>query len=172
MENAGTLQMIAELAIGVLGFSGVVAVLGRRGAGEWAPVDRFRFLNMVHTAAIVLALAVLPFPFHSAGFGSEALWGWCSGVAEVLLLFMTAATRILAPAPEGAFTGPGTSRLALAYAVPANLGALFLFGLNALGIGLARSPTPYLVGVLLLFGTTVILFIRLLHTAMDSGRTS
>jgi hypothetical protein len=170
MENAETLRLVAELAIGVLGFSGVVAVLGRRGAGEWAPIDRFRFLIMVHTAALVLALAVLPFPFHSAGFVGGAIWGWCSGVAVTLLVFMFVAGRAVDPAPKGAFTAPGVSRIARAYAVPAPFVALCVFGMNAIGIGLARSATPYLVGVLLLLGVTVVLFIRLLHTAMGPRR--
>jgi hypothetical protein len=170
MENAETLRLVAELAIGVLGFSGVVAVLGRRGAGEWAPIDRVRFLTMVHAAALVLTLALLPFPFHSAGLASEVIWGWCSALAAVLSVFMFAARRIGDPPPKGYLTAPGTSRLALAYAVPAPFVALALFGMNAAGIGLARSATPYLVGVLLILGSTVVLFIRLLHTAMGPRR--
>jgi hypothetical protein len=166
MENAETLRLVAELAIGVLGFSGVVAVLGRRGAGEWAPIDRLRFLTMVHSAAIVLVLAVLPFPFHSAGFVDEAIWGWCSGIAAILLVLMFVAGRVVNPPPKGAFTAPGTSRLARAYAVPAPFVALSVFGINAIGIGFARSETPYLVAVLILFGVPVVLFIRLLHTAI------
>ena len=121
---------------------------------------------MIQTTAIVLVLAVLPFPFHSAGFASEAIWGWCSGVGAVLLGFQFVAQRIVESTPEGMFTDPATSRLALAYVVPAPPGALFLFGLNATGIGLERSATPYLVAVLLIFGVPVILFIRLLYTAI------
>jgi hypothetical protein len=170
MRNAETLRLVAELAIGVLGFSGVVAVLGRRGAGDWEPIDRFRFVSMVHIGALVLALAVLPFPFYSAGFADEAIWGWCSGLAASLQVFMLAAQRVVAPPPKGMLTAPGTSRIATAYAVPAGFVALLLFVANAIGIGVARSATPYLVGVLLLFGTTVVLFIRLLHTAMGPRR--
>jgi hypothetical protein len=40
MEYAGILQLLAELASGVLGFSGVVAVLGRRSAGPLGCHDR------------------------------------------------------------------------------------------------------------------------------------
>ena len=35
MEVVGTLELLAELSIAVLGFSGVVAVLGRRASGDW-----------------------------------------------------------------------------------------------------------------------------------------
>ena len=172
MENAGVLQLLAELALGVLGFSGVVAVLGRRSAGEWAPIDRVRFFTMISLAGLVLLLALLPFPFHSAGFASQPIWGWCSGVGAILLVCNGVATRIFYPAPTGVFTDPGTSRLATAYIAPAIIGALFLFAMNATGIGLEHSATPYLVAVLLTFGVPVLLFIRLLYTAIGPGRAA
>jgi hypothetical protein len=168
MENAEILQLVAELALGVLGFSGVVAVLGRRGAGEWAPVDRVRFFGMVRITAIVLVLAVSPFPLYSAGLASEAIWGWCSGLGAVLLVLSVVAARLLEQAPKGLFTDPGTSKLALAYVAFAYFSAFLTFGLNAIGIGLQQSATPYLVAVLLTFGIPLVLFIRLLHTAIGS----
>ena len=125
---------------------------------------------MVHTAAIVLVLAVLPFPFHSAGFVGEAIWGWCSGIGAVLMLVGGVAVSMSRRVPKGTFGDPGTSRLAAAYASVALLGALVLFAVNATGIGLERSPTPYLVAVLLLFGLPVVLFIRLLDTAIGPRR--
>ena len=170
MENAGILQLLAELALGVLGFSGIVAVLGHRSAGEWAPIDRVRFFTMISLAGLVLLLAVLPFPFHSAGFASQPIWGWCSGVGAILLLCNGVATHIVYPPPKGAFTDPGTSRLATVYIASAIFGALILFAMNATGIGLEHSATPYLVAVLLLFGVPVLLFIRLLYTAIGPGR--
>jgi hypothetical protein len=170
MENAGILQLLAELALGVLGFSGVVAVLGHRSAGEWAPIDRFRFFTMIRVTALVLLLAVLPFPFHSAGFASQPIWGWCSGVGAILLVCNGVAMRLVDRPPKGTFTDPKTSRLATAYVVTAIIGAPILFAMNATGIGLDHSATPYLVAVLLTFGVPVVLFIRLLYTAIGPGR--
>ena len=44
--------------------------------------------------AVVLVLALLPFPLHSAGFPGEVVWGWSSGIGAVLL----AATYAAGPA--------------------------------------------------------------------------
>ena len=172
MENSETLHTVAELAVGVLGFSGIVAFLGRRSAGEWAPVDRFRFLNMIHNAALVLVLSLIPFAFHSADFSPEATWAWCSGIGALLWIFMVGASLVLVPPPQGAFVDSGTSKIAVAYSFPASFVAAALLLSNATGIGLSRSATPYLVSTLLLFGVTVVLFIRLLHTALDSRRAA
>jgi hypothetical protein len=172
MQNSGILQLLAELALGVLGFSGVVAVLGRRSEGEWTPVDRVRFFGMVRVTALVLVLAVLPFPFYSASFASEAIWAWCSAIAVVICVLVQVGAQISERAPKGIFTAPGTSRLATAYAGLAYLGSLLLFGMNATGIGLERSATPYLVALLLIFGIPVVLFIRLLHSALGPERAA
>ena len=58
MEVAGILQLLAELSIGVLGFSGVVAVLGRRASGEWTDLDRIRFRVMIRIETATYALSV------------------------------------------------------------------------------------------------------------------
>ena len=120
----------------------------------------------------VLVFAVLPFPFHSAGFTGEAIWGWCSAIAASSVVLNLVVAFI-----DGMFSGsvisaPGTSRLAIAYLFVSIPTALALFAMNATGIGVERTFTPYLVATLLFFGVPVVLFIRLLHSAIESGRSS
>jgi hypothetical protein len=170
MEYAGILQLLAELAISVLGFSGVVAVLGRRSAGEWTLVDRVRFFTMVRLTVSVLILAVLPFPLHSAGLVGETIWGWCSGIAALVVVLNLVVAFIDNAFARSVLNDRGTSRLAIAYIFISASTAVALFAVNATGIGLERSFTPYLVATLLLFGAPVVLFIRLLHSAIGPGR--
>jgi hypothetical protein len=172
MEYAGILELLAELAISVLGFSGVVAVLGRRSAGEWTLVDRVRFFTMVRLTVSVLILAVLPFPLHSAGLAAETIWGWCSGIASLIVVLNLVVAFIDNAFARSVLSDPGTSRLATAYIFISASTAVALFAVNATGIGLERSFTPYLVATLLLFGSPVVLFIRLLHSAIGPGRAA
>ncbi len=172
MDYAGILQLLADLSVGVLGFSGVVAVLGRRGAGEWTLVDRVRFFTMVRLTVSVLILAVLPFPFHSAGLTGETIWGWCSGIAALIMVLNLVVAFIDNAFSRSVLSDPGTSRLASAYIFITAPTAIALFATNATGIGLERSFTPYLVATLLLFGAPVVLFIRLLHSAIGPGRAA
>jgi hypothetical protein len=172
MDYAATLQLLAELAVAVLGFSGVVAVLGRRSAGEWTRLDRMRFFAMVRLTVIVLVLAVLPLPFHFAGLSGEATWGWCSGIAAVGVILNLAVASLDGALSKAVLTAQETSRLGFAYTLTASFFALALFAANATGIGLARSFTPYLVATLLLFGAPVVLFIRLLHSAIGPERAA
>ena len=172
MDHAGILQLLAELAVAVLGFSGVVAVLGRRSSGEWTLVDRVRFFTMVRLTVSVLIFALLPFPLHSAGLTGETIWGWCSGIAALIVVLNLIVAFIDNAFARSVLTEPGTSRLAIAYIFISAPTAAALFAMNATGIGLQRSFTPYLVGTLLLFGAPVVLFIRLLHSAIGPGRAA
>ncbi len=65
MEASDELLTIAELAVGLAGFSGVVVVF--RGQGGLRLVDRFRFLSVLSQALTVLVLAFVPFGFRHGG---------------------------------------------------------------------------------------------------------
>ena len=172
MEGSEILQLLAELAIGVLGFSGVVAVLGRRSAGEWSRVDRSRFLWMIWATALVLASSLIPFLLHHGGIGGPALWGWCSAIAAAAWTLVPAAGLwigwLFFPNPST----PGVSKLAVAYVWPSMVATPLLLALNALAIGFDRTFAPYLAALLLAFGSPVILFIRLLYSAMGPPRAA
>lgn len=49
---------IAEIAVALIGFSGIVTVLGRRGKGEWQAEERVRLLALTEPSAVALAGAL------------------------------------------------------------------------------------------------------------------
>jgi hypothetical protein len=169
LQGASTLELVAELAVTVLGFSGVVAVLGRRASGDWTRLDRTRFRNMISTAAIALVLSLIPLSIQDAGFDDSMIWGWSSGVGAVLhvVVFVPQLRALLHASP---WSNPEVSKPAFLYVAFVWLGVPILLGLNATGIGFARTFTPYLSACLLLFGTSVVLFIRLLEAEVGAGR--
>jgi hypothetical protein len=172
VEIAGTLELLAELAIAVLGFSGVVAVLGRRASGDWTDVDRLRFGAMVRIAALVLVLSLLPSPFRSAGLSESSLWAWCSGIGTalcVLLVVLNYEARKRVHLPFG-WSDSTISKAALIYVLVAVIVAPLLLGLNAIGVAFERDPTAYLVALLLLFVASVVYFLRLLEASIAESR--
>jgi hypothetical protein len=171
MEGADTLQLLAELSIGVLGFSGVVAVLGRRGLGEWTDLDRVRFRIMVRIAAIVLVLSLLPFPFRSAGLGASSVWSWASGSGALLFaLFLVSYLQDVDRRRAHLWSNPAVSKFAHIYALCTAVAAPLLLSLNAIGVIFERTATPYLTASLLLFGVAVVSFLRLLETEVGAAR--
>jgi hypothetical protein len=61
MDHEDILLTLAEVSVALAGFSGVVAVFGRRDPGTWSFADRFRFFALVHTSLSSLLLCILPF---------------------------------------------------------------------------------------------------------------
>jgi hypothetical protein len=73
------LLTVAEVALGLAGFSGVVAVFGRPGGG-WADADRFRLTVLLNTSISALLLALVGVGLALAGLGNDALAGVSSGL--------------------------------------------------------------------------------------------
>ena len=174
MQGVGTLELIAELAVALLGFSGVVAVLGRRASGEWSAVDSQRFSGMITQSVTVLAMTLIPLPFYYAGFDSHELWGWASAICAVLSILVTLTSQ----ASQGSFRpsilrpmwqDETVNRPALLYLVFVYWVAPAILLLNSFGLVFDRTFTPFLVAVLLHFAIPVILFVRLLGTSLLGG---
>jgi hypothetical protein len=60
-----------EVAIGIAGFSGIVAAVGRRGAGHWSAADQLRLRILLTASGAALIFAFLPFVL--VGFVEDAL---------------------------------------------------------------------------------------------------
>jgi hypothetical protein len=78
MGVSDELLTIAELAIGIAGFSGVIAAFLQRGGLH--PFDRFRFVNLFATAFIALVLAFVPLLLEDIVPSANELWRISSGI--------------------------------------------------------------------------------------------
>jgi hypothetical protein len=169
LETWGSLALVAELSVAVLGFSGVVAVLGRRASGDWAKLDRERFHGMVDCAVLALALSLLPLAFRAASFSEAMVWGWGSAIG-VIVCALLIVPRVRTLASPSMWSDPAVSKPSLVYGICALIAAPLLLALNAAGIVFAQTSTPYLVACLLVFGFAVILFVRLLRAEIAARR--
>ena len=79
----------AEIAIGLAGFSGIVAAFSRM-----RPEDRVRFLMLVGGSFFVIVVAFVPFLLELGGLAEPSVWRGSSGIW--LLGFATALPMIRA----------------------------------------------------------------------------
>jgi len=79
MAWESALDSVIEVAIALVGFSGIVAAVGRRGAGHWSPVDQLRLRVLLTGAGAALAFAFLPFLLIDV-IDASLVWRSCSGV--------------------------------------------------------------------------------------------
>lgn len=88
MEFREELLTIAEIAIGIAGFSGVIAAFLQRGGLH--ALDRVRFIGLFTIAFTRLILAFVPIVVLQLPVEANALWAWSSGVMAVVWFFSSA----------------------------------------------------------------------------------
>jgi membrane glycosyltransferase len=78
------LTILAELFIGIAGFSGIVVALSGAAIAQ-DPLDRFRVLSLLLTTLGGAVFAVLPIVLSDVGVAPERAWRLASGIYSVYL---------------------------------------------------------------------------------------
>jgi hypothetical protein len=89
MDPIELLTAIIEASIALIGFSGLVVVLGRRASGEWAPRDKDRLIILLGIGFILLACTLVALVLLSAGISHARVWALSSVLWVVLALPLT-----------------------------------------------------------------------------------
>ena len=82
MEIWDNLALVAELAIGLAGFAGLVAVVGRRGR-DAPEIDAARLRGALEFSLLVAGFALLPNLPREAGISEPMVWRGCCAVFAV-----------------------------------------------------------------------------------------
>jgi hypothetical protein len=165
MDHEDILLTLAEVSVALAGFSGVVAVFGRRDPGTWSFADRFRFFALVHTSLSSLLLCILPFGLLAFNIPEEAVWRALSSLLVLYLIVVAVLStrRLLAAAASerGEFT-------AIVMPVGLAIGAATL-ALNIYNVAVGAAFGPFLLGLIFLLVTSSFLFARMLVSAFGVG---
>ena len=152
--NEQILDVIANVAIALAGFSGLVVVFRSRGSRGWSATE-LRFLwFLIGDSLLVLLFALLPFPMSLANWSQDTIWaignsllGTWFFIGNVLAVRGDIRDRRLHRESGVRFASPA---LFLIYA-----GALLMsvgMWLSALDIGLQRGQAMYVFGLVVLLG--------------------
>jgi hypothetical protein len=85
VDQVEILTAMIEASIALLGFSGLVIILGRHASGEWLPIEKLRLSMLLGIGVILLASTLLALTLLSAGLSHSAVWS-LSGVVWVFLV--------------------------------------------------------------------------------------
>ncbi len=147
-----------EVAIGIAGFSGIVAAVGRRGAGNWNEVDQLRLLILLTASGVSLLFAFLPFVLIDL-MEPALVWRLASGLLGSYFVGIVT-YRVRAAAGIGGARAIGMTPIRM------TLQAVVVSVLFANAFWFA-SPSLYVVGVLWGLAIAFLSFVGLL---LDSGR--
>ncbi len=160
MAAPDALLTLAEIALGLAGFTGVIVVFGRDPNAPWQGVDAYRVARMLSASLGGLFFSLLPEGLLATGLAPPLAWRACSALLLVYLLLAgrTAALAARALEPEQ------RAYLDVRYlrAVPALLGAVgVVLALNALGVWWSPGYPAYYFGVLAVLAFAAFQFVRI-----------
>ncbi len=158
MEAEGILTTLAEIAVAIAGFSGIVVALqGRQGA--WSETDRGRFSLLVQLSLSSVFWSLIPIVFHLIDSSESFVWRWSSGLwlvstSCVVLIRLRSLPR------------PSESELDRSY----RAALAFMFSILTISVvlqianaGWLRVSWPYIMSLMLGLLNASFLFVRLLR---------
>lgn len=156
MAWESALSSVIEVAIALVGFSGIVAAVGRRGAGHWSQVDQVRLQILLTAGGAALFFAFLPFTMIDA-IDLSLVWRICSGMCAIwmigILVYRIRQTSRLGMTEEVGYRLP--------FIIPHTVVVIILIA-NTLWFA---SPSLYVVAV---FWQTTIAFLTFVALLLDS----
>jgi hypothetical protein len=150
VDHRDTLLTLAEIAVALAGFTGIVGVLGQKGGGRSRELTWLRLRTMLEVALRNAAFALLPLPFLGLASSETVVWRVASGTYLVTVLVYICFRRQGAVVSAGqALTLPFLSLLPI---------SLLACGANVLGLGGAHAFSLYLLSLILGLVTAGALF--------------
>ncbi|MGH7471548.1 MAG: hypothetical protein ACRENP_26650 [Longimicrobiales bacterium] len=147
------LVAVAQLALGVAGFSGI-AIYFKRRPGRLTEIEVYRIAILFLNSGAAMFLSLIPFPLQAFGLQPATLWRTCSALMALfeLMFFM----YYLPHSQRYRHKIPALfNRYSLVLTYSGGLGNLALQTANALGLAGPRQAAVYMVGaVWLLFHAT------------------
>ena len=159
MAYADALSTLAEVAIAIAGFSGIVSVFGRRSSGHWSPAERARLIGLLVMSFTAVFFSVVPFVLLSIPVSESTCWRSLSLLLAasrfvsmgVVLRVVLGERRIPASKREASLV---TSVIFIA----GDLLVVVALSVNAVGSGLLW---PYLAAIVWVLAEAAVIFIRL-----------
>ena len=162
MEFENVLLTLAEIAVAVAGFSGVVGVFGRQHSRGDPRVDATRLRSLVETGLISAGFCVTPSVFAEAGLDPSLAWRLASLLFAAGLSASTA-TSLLRFNRLAGLNLYKRDPVASGFYILAGI-AVAVLTANGLGAFGSLSPTVYVLCLVSPFGVAVLLFLRLLSS--------
>ncbi len=160
MEHGDLLLTLAEVSVAFAGFSGVVAVFGRRDPSSWSFSDRYRFLLLVESSLSLLLFCILPFGLSSLHITDQSVWRAMSALVVSYLvlsgIFLIFRLRAASPSERSGVPSIATRVFGVGQVLVAILSVY-----NAVFIG---EFGPFLVALIFILTRSGFLFARMLIT--------
>jgi hypothetical protein len=160
LQGGEALSTIAEVGLGLAGFTGILVALGRSGATFSRP-EVLRLLLLLVSSFGAVFLALFPFALHESGVSGVACWRLSSAVLAAFTSISLAYLGYQIQRHRGEF-GELFSRVVFVSVATGSLVIVVLQLGNVVGLGAPPRSGPYLFGLLWLLFIASLQFARIL----------
>jgi hypothetical protein len=167
VQGSEALSTVAEVGLGLAGFTGILVALGRSSQAFSRP-EVLRLLLLLVSSLGSVFLALLPFALHESGLAGAACWRFSSALLGVFTAGSLAFLGYQIQRHRGEF-GELFSGVVFAVVSAGSLAVVVLQILNAAGVGAPPRVGPYLFGLIWLLLVASIQFARILFVRRAGG---
>jgi hypothetical protein len=146
-----------EGGFAVAGFSGIVAVLGRRADGQWSPNERLRVALLLQTSCAAIGLSFLALALDGARVGEPTIWTVGSACYALYVVLGVLPRVRLFRRMQDADPSFQITQVKMLVVVVFSVGALQAYNAAFLGLG-----WPFALAVIFELGVAILFFVRLL----------
>lgn len=157
MTGSAILLTLAQLSLGLAGFTGVVLAFRQHGVEAWPEHEQVRFRYMLELAAYSILFELLPFLLHHLGLHETGTWATCSALLALWFVSRIVLTMRISPTIM--------SRLNRTWFLTYQGGSA-LFALLALGLFSPSGFGLYLAGLGWMLFYSASLYVRLVLTPL------
>ena len=162
MEAEGILTTLAEVAIAIAGFSGIVVALQNRTV-DWSETDKLRFSALLQVSFESVFFSFVPIVLYLMHPSEPFVWRWSSGLWLVYIACTVAyrvpqIRRVSAP-------GSDTSKLAMRFVLSSFCTSVLLQVANVVWL---RVSWPHVITVILGMLLAFVFFARLLRAVIGT----
>lgn len=159
MTPGDALLSIAEIAIGLAGFSGLVAAFGQRPGYAWKGDQKTRIVFLVILSFAMIITAILPFALSGISDSPALVWGVPMVAYSAVALTLLSYWVVLARRHNYSLQFPVVSKLIMFVAA----GLQIVAALSGLGLIFPFSPVIFIFGLLAILLFSATMFLALLH---------
>jgi hypothetical protein len=157
------LGVYAQLAVFIVGLSGIIGVVRQQATGSWQVADTLRFRTMMASGFLLLFQSLFPVILLHFSLAPRAVWLWSSATIALVvggqqIWRYSNHARSRADPRYNVFTWWLGSAL--------QSSAFIVLALNAVAIGFSGGFAPYLLAMSLVLALSCLAFIRLLSVTM------
>lgn len=155
MAISENLALVAELAIGLAGFSGLVAIVGRRAGRDAPETDASRLRAALEFSLFVAAFSLLPSVLSEAGMSDSEVLRLCSA------LFAASAATLTVAKYRTTRSLPNQSMYSKWHVFWPSLSASAVLALVAAALDTVPLTAAYLWGLYVYLSLAALVFLRL-----------